>query len=147
MLTEADAVSLSVLPSISPIRRTLENLFWYVKNNGVEIKLQDRVGVGILTLSVGSIVLNLSIFRLHDDMTKSSAEVAMRRFGFLFLFVMMAPVMFSQAPAPASYFQNVATMSQLMVQMIYPTSNDIFYIGRKPPQTDYEWGLVERSAL
>ena len=71
----------------------------------------------------------------------------MRHIGFFFFSVMVAPVMFSQAPAPASNFQNVATMSQLMVQMIYPTSNDIFYIGRKPPQTDYEWGLVERGAL
>lgn len=71
----------------------------------------------------------------------------MRRIGFLCLSVMLAPLMFSQAPAPGSNFQNVGTMSQLMVQIIYPTSNDIFYIGRKPPQTDYEWGLVERSAL
>jgi hypothetical protein len=60
---------------------------------------------------------------------------------------MVAPVMFSQAPVPASNFQNVGTMSQLMVQIIYPTSNDIFYVGRKPPQSDYEWTLVERSAL
>ena len=70
----------------------------------------------------------------------------MRRTGFLYLSLIIAPLMFSQA-SPPSNFQNVGTMSQLMVQIIYPTSNDIFYIGRKPPQTDYEWGLLERSAL
>ena len=71
----------------------------------------------------------------------------MRRIGLLWLSLMVAPVLFSQGPVPASNFQNVGTMSQLMVQIIYPTSNDIFYISRKPPQTDYEWTLVERSAL
>lgn len=60
---------------------------------------------------------------------------------------MVAPIVYSQAPAPGSNFQNVGTMSQLMVQIILPTSNDIFYIDRKPPQSDYDWGLVERSAL
>ena len=73
----------------------------------------------------------------------------MRRIALLCLFTMVfvARVIHSQTSAPPSNFQNIGTIGQLMGQMIYPTSNDIFYIGRKPPQTDYEWGLVERSAL
>ena|SRR5438552_2187733 len=74
----------------------------------------------------------------------------MRRIALLCLFGMVVIVrgVFSQtAAAPSSNFQNIGTMSQLMQRMIYPTSNDIFYIERKPPKTDYEWGLVEQSAL
>ncbi len=33
-------------------------------------------------------------------------------------------------------YRIVGTMSQLMVDIIYPTSNDIFYIVRKPPSKD-----------
>jgi hypothetical protein len=44
-------------------------------------------------------------------------------------------------------FQPVGTMSQLMIDIIYPTSNDLFYIERTPPMTDAEWGAIERSAL
>ena len=69
----------------------------------------------------------------------------------LLLVVVTAGVTVGQTPAPAtppaSNFQNVATMSQLMVQIIYPTSDDIFYIERTPPKTDAEWAAIERSAL
>ncbi len=44
-------------------------------------------------------------------------------------------------------FQPVGTVSQLMINIIYPTSNDLFYIERNPPTTDAEWGAIERSAL
>lgn len=46
-----------------------------------------------------------------------------------------------------SGFRIVGTMSQLMVDIIYPTSDDMFYIERNPPSNDHEWGAVERSAL
>src|SRR5690242_18934644 len=46
-----------------------------------------------------------------------------------------------------STFQPVGTMSQLMIDIIYPTSNDLFYIERTTPTTDAEWGAIERSAL
>src|SRR5215510_12294938 len=49
--------------------------------------------------------------------------------------------------AQQSPFQPVATMSQLMVDIIYPTSDDLFYIGRTPPSNDQEWAAIERSAL
>jgi len=46
-----------------------------------------------------------------------------------------------------STFQPVGTMSQLMIDIIYPTSDDIFYIFRTPPTNDREWAAIERSAL
>jgi mono/diheme cytochrome c family protein len=41
----------------------------------------------------------------------------------------------------------VSTMSQLMVDLIYPTSNDLFYIYREPPKTEIEWNKIKLSAL
>ncbi len=38
-------------------------------------------------------------------------------------------------------------MSQLMVEIIYPTSDDIFYIGRTPPESDLDWMRFQRTAL
>jgi hypothetical protein len=38
-------------------------------------------------------------------------------------------------------------MSQLMIDIIYPTSDDLFYIYRTPPSNDREWAAIERSAL
>src|SRR6266566_4842544 len=46
-----------------------------------------------------------------------------------------------------STFQPVGTMSQLMIDIIYPTSDDIFYIERTPPSNNAEWGAIQRSAL
>jgi len=49
--------------------------------------------------------------------------------------------------AQAPSVEPVGTMSQLMVDIIYPTSDDIFYIGRTPPSNNAEWGSIQRSAL
>jgi len=43
--------------------------------------------------------------------------------------------------------QPVATMSQLMVEIIYPTSDAIFYAGRTTPMSDHDWAELQRSAL
>ena len=50
------------------------------------------------------------------------------------------------AQAPSS-FQPVGNMSQLMVDIIYPTSDAIFYIERDAPKNDHEWGVVRMNAL
>ena len=50
------------------------------------------------------------------------------------------------AQAPSS-FQPVGNMSQLMIDMIYPTSDAIFYVERAVPQNDREWSAVRASAL
>ena len=34
-----------------------------------------------------------------------------------------------------------------MIDVVYPTSNDIFYIYREPPKTDVEWSKIRTSAL
>ena len=44
-------------------------------------------------------------------------------------------------------FQPVGTMSQLMVNIIYPASDAIFYIDRKPPSNDVEWNELANQAL
>jgi hypothetical protein len=48
------------------------------------------------------------------------------------------------APAP---YQRVGSMSQLMVDIIYPTSDAVFYIERMPPQNPKEWNDFKTQAL
>jgi hypothetical protein len=50
------------------------------------------------------------------------------------------------AQAPSS-FQPVGNMSQLMIDVIYPTSDAIFYAERNAPQNDHDWGLLRANAL
>jgi len=50
------------------------------------------------------------------------------------------------AQAPSS-FQPVGNTSQLMIDMIYPTSDAIFYVERAPPTNDREWGVLRATAL
>lgn len=50
------------------------------------------------------------------------------------------------APAKAPT-RNVGTMSELMVRIIYPASDALFYIESRTPKTDSEWGALEGQAL
>ena len=70
----------------------------------------------------------------------------MRIFGLIILAAILlnAGASIAQQQSP---FQPVGTMSQLMIDIIYPTSDDIFYIGRTPPSSDSQWAAIERSAL
>jgi len=43
--------------------------------------------------------------------------------------------------------RNVGTMSDLMVKIIYPTSDALFYIESRTPKTDSEWTALEGQAL
>jgi cytochrome c556 len=63
----------------------------------------------------------------------------MRAIGFILLV--------GAATAQAPSFQPVGTVSQLMVNIIYPTSDAIFYIERTPPKTDVEWKSIRNQAL
>ena len=67
----------------------------------------------------------------------------MRIFGLLLL-VGLAGVSIAQAP---SNFQPVGNMSQLMIDVIYPASDALFYIERTPPKTDHDWAVVRGNAL
>ncbi len=49
--------------------------------------------------------------------------------------------------APKIPYRIVGTMSQLMVDVIYPTSDDIFYIVTRPPSNEGQWTAIQRSAL
>jgi hypothetical protein len=52
------------------------------------------------------------------------------------------------AQAPGDPFQPVATMKQLMVEIIYPASNEILLIvNRGGPGDEREWASIRRSAM
>jgi hypothetical protein len=49
--------------------------------------------------------------------------------------------------ATAAFAQPVGNMSQLMVSIIYPTSDAIFYVERDEPKTDIQWNALANQAL
>ncbi len=51
------------------------------------------------------------------------------------------------ATAQAPSYQPIGTMSQLMINILYPTSDAIFYIERTPPKTEFEWNIIRNQAL
>lgn len=57
----------------------------------------------------------------------------------------------ASSPAPASPAapptRNVGSMSELMVRMIYPTSDAVFYIETRTPTTEVEWGELQAKTL
>src|SRR3954462_14637779 len=54
----------------------------------------------------------------------------------------------SQAPPPSRPAAGpVGSMSDLMVKMIYPTSDAIFYITTRTPASEAEWGELQAKAL
>jgi hypothetical protein len=65
----------------------------------------------------------------------------MRKLGLVFL--VLAVMAVAQAPS----FQNVGTMSQLMIDIIYPTSDAIFYVERTPPKAEVDWEMLASQAL
>jgi len=51
------------------------------------------------------------------------------------------------ASAQAPSFQPVGTVSQLMIDLIYPSSDAIFYIERAPPKNEVDWNAIRAQAL
>jgi hypothetical protein len=66
----------------------------------------------------------------------------MRVAGLLLLIALAGP-----AVADAPSFQPVGSMGELMVRIIYPTSDALFYIERDPPKTDAQWNVIRTQAL
>jgi hypothetical protein len=64
----------------------------------------------------------------------------MRTLGLL---LFTAAAMVAQTPE----YQPVGSISQLMVNIIYPTSDALFYIERNPPKTEVEWNAIRNQAL
>ena len=62
------------------------------------------------------------------------------------VFILAGAVM-AQAPEPASPLKSVGTMSELMLDLIYPTSDQIFYVGRNEKKTVKDWNDIRQSAL
>jgi hypothetical protein len=50
----------------------------------------------------------------------------------------------AQAP---SFFKPIGNVSQLMIDIIYPTSDAIFYVERTPPSNEREWNTLRGTAL
>jgi hypothetical protein len=57
----------------------------------------------------------------------------------------------TQTPAaestPVPTPRPVGTMAELMVRVIYPYSDAMFYIGRNPPRNDVDWEELQGKAL
>ena len=53
----------------------------------------------------------------------------------------------AQAASSGPPTRNVGSMSDLMVKIIYPTSDALFYIESRTPTTDAEWNALEGQAL
>jgi hypothetical protein len=61
--------------------------------------------------------------------------------------MLLASAVLAQAPqAPGSLAKPVGTMSQLMIDVIFPTSNSIFYV-RDGPTNEKEWMELQFNAL
>jgi len=50
-------------------------------------------------------------------------------------------------PADAVRAQPIGSMSDLMVKIIYPTSDAVFYISTRQPKTEAEWGELQGKTL
>jgi hypothetical protein len=66
--------------------------------------------------------------------------------------VLVAGTMLAQSPAPpapsaAPAAKPIGTMSELMLKIVYPSSDEIFYVGRNEQKTEKDWQDLERNAL
>jgi len=57
--------------------------------------------------------------------------------------ILLAGAAMAQAPS----YQNIGNMSQLMINIIFPTSDALFYIERNPPKNDVDWNIIRNQAL
>ena len=65
----------------------------------------------------------------------------------LVVFLVAGASAMAQAPAePQTTFQAVGTMRQLMIDVIYPTSDAIFYVDRDTPKTAQDWTTLRTQA-
>ncbi len=54
----------------------------------------------------------------------------------------------NQAPSPQPPFlKSVGTMSEIMIDIIFPTSNEVFYVNRNPEKTEKDWEDLRNNAL
>jgi hypothetical protein len=65
----------------------------------------------------------------------------------LLVVFILAGAVLAQAPEPVSPLKSVGTMSELMLDLIYPTSDQIFYVARNEKKTAKDWNDIRQSAL
>jgi hypothetical protein len=53
----------------------------------------------------------------------------------------------SPGPASSSLARRVGTMSELMVDILYPAGDAVFYIETRTPTNSEEWALVQMQTL
>jgi len=53
----------------------------------------------------------------------------------------------AQDGAPANNLKVVGTMSELMIRVIYPSSDAVFYIATRTPETEVQWGELQGQTL
>jgi len=66
---------------------------------------------------------------------------------FFALSMAMAAALTQAASSNRPPTRNVGSMSDLMVKIIYPASDALFYIESRTPKTDAEWTTLEGQAL
>jgi hypothetical protein len=59
------------------------------------------------------------------------------------ILLLLAGVAIAQTPT----YEPVGSVSQVMISIIYPTSDAIFYVERNPPKTEKEWNDLQAQAL
>jgi hypothetical protein len=62
-------------------------------------------------------------------------------------FILATAFLFAQATPASPPTRNVGSMSDLMVKIIYPASDAIFYVETRTPKTETEWTALEGQAL
>jgi hypothetical protein len=60
---------------------------------------------------------------------------------------LVLPAATAQTPGPPAAGQPASTMSELMVKIIYPASDAIFYITTREPKSEAEWVELQGKAL
>ena len=57
------------------------------------------------------------------------------------------PLARAQVAAPSSDLKVIGTMSELMIRIIYPSSDAVFYITTRTPETEVQWGELQGQTL
>ena len=71
----------------------------------------------------------------------------------LLVLLVLTGAVLAQAPstqAPSNEtpaLKSIGTMSEVMVRVIFPTSNEIFYVGRNENKTEKDWEDLRNNAL
>lgn len=74
----------------------------------------------------------------------------MIRYFAIFLMVGAALAQAPSTPAPApesAGLKSVGTMKEIMVDLIFPTSNEIFYVSRNENKSPKDWMDLQQNAL